>query len=32
VDRIVGLALRDEVFEPEPGKTLADYLERMQAD
>jgi predicted DNA-binding transcriptional regulator YafY len=32
VDRIAQLALRDETFEPEPGKTLADYLERMQAD
>jgi predicted DNA-binding transcriptional regulator YafY len=32
VDRIAGLALRDETFEPEPGKTLADYLERMTGD
>lgn len=29
VDRIERLALRDESFEPEEGKTLEDFLERM---
>lgn len=32
VDRIAELEVRDDAFEPEPGRTLEDYLERMQAD
>jgi predicted DNA-binding transcriptional regulator YafY len=32
VDRIAELALQGETFEPEPGKTLEDFLERMATD
>jgi len=32
VDRIARLALRDEPFEAEPGKTLDDFLERVRSD
>lgn len=32
VDRIERLALQDETFEPEPGKTLEDFLEQVQAN
>ena len=32
VDRIRELALTDEPFTPEPGKTLEDFFDRMQRD
>jgi predicted DNA-binding transcriptional regulator YafY len=32
VDRIDRLALQDETFEPEAGKTLEDFLERVQSN
>jgi predicted DNA-binding transcriptional regulator YafY len=32
VDRIERLALDDAAFDPEPGKTLEDFLEQAQAD
>ncbi|MBW2312821.1 MAG: YafY family transcriptional regulator [Deltaproteobacteria bacterium] len=31
VDRIERLALQDDTFEPEPGKTLEDFLEQVTA-